>query len=88
MTKAVNVDRIVGFRYPSPGSQQVGARVPIRDKPDDVYDIKQFTRDPRNLPIDVRLFFPPLLSFSRITAQMMCSYRLQTPAPSPNLPLV
>ena len=49
----MNVDRIQGFRYPAPGSRH-GARIPIRETVDDVYDIKEYTRDPRNLPIDVR----------------------------------
>lgn len=48
----VDVERIKGYRYPAPGSRG-GARVPLRVTSDRVYDIKQFTRDPRNLPKDV-----------------------------------
>jgi hypothetical protein len=57
MTKNSPVDRIKGFRYPSPGSIH-GARIPIRDSSDDVYDIKQYTRDPRNMQADVRSLRP------------------------------
>ena len=37
--------------YYSIGSR-VGARVPIRDSEDDLYDVVQYPRDPRNLPVD------------------------------------
>ena len=57
-TKVVNVDRIQGFRFPAPGSRH-GARIPIRETEEDVYDIKEYTRDPRNLPPDVRFIIPP-----------------------------
>ena len=43
------VERIQGYRYPAPGSR-VGARVPIRDSSDDLYDTNHYIRDPRNLP--------------------------------------
>mmetsp|Transcript_35272 Transcript_35272/g.35931 ORF Transcript_35272/g.35931 Transcript_35272/m.35931 type:complete len:197 (+) Transcript_35272:48-638(+) len=42
------VERIKGFRYPAPGSR-VGARVPIRENEEQVYDIKHYSRDSRNL---------------------------------------
>jgi hypothetical protein len=48
-----DVERIQGYRYPSPGSRY-GARVPIRESEDDVYNTNQYSRDPRNLPKDVR----------------------------------
>lgn len=51
MKQNLNVERIKGYRYPSPGSQ-VGARVPLRDHSDNIYDIQEYTRDPRNLKPD------------------------------------
>jgi hypothetical protein len=51
MKQNVNVDRIKGFRHPSPGSQQ-GTRIPLRENSDNIYDIQEYTRDPRNLPPD------------------------------------
>lgn len=48
----VAVERIKGYRYPAPGSR-TGARVPVRDSEEDVYDIKHYSRDPRNLKPDV-----------------------------------
>jgi hypothetical protein len=47
-----DVERIQAFRYPSPGSRR-GARIPIRESEDDVYNINYYSRDPRNLPKDV-----------------------------------
>ena len=55
--RTVDVERIEGFRYPSPGSRPA-ARVPIRES-DEVYDTKQFTRDPRNVPRDVSIVISP-----------------------------
>ena len=49
------VERIKGFRYPSPGSAQPIARVPVRENSDDVYSIQYYTRDPKNLPIDEKM---------------------------------
>lgn len=49
------VERIQGYRYPAPGSR-TGARVPIRDSKDDVYDIKHYSRDPRNVKPDEETF--------------------------------
>jgi len=46
------VERIKGYRYPAPGSR-TGARVPVRDSAEEVYDIKHYSRDPRNLKPDV-----------------------------------
>ena len=50
------VERIQGFRYPAPGSRIQGA-VPTRATEDDVYDIKFFSRDNRNVPKDERVFY-------------------------------
>jgi hypothetical protein len=46
------VERIKGYRYPAPGSQH--ASVPVRDSEDTVYDIKNFTRHPSHMPLNVR----------------------------------
>jgi len=50
--KISSVERIKGYRYPAPGSI-TGARVPNREREDDIYDTKHFSRDPRNLQKDV-----------------------------------
>lgn len=42
------VERIQGFRYPSPGSR-IGARVPIVNGQDQIYDTNQYVRDPSNI---------------------------------------
>jgi len=49
------VERIKGYRYPAPGSR-TGARVPIRESEEDVYDIKHYSRDPRNVKPDEETF--------------------------------
>lgn len=46
--KEPGVDRIKGFRYPSPGSQPA-PKVPIRSE-DEVYNTNHYSKDPRNLP--------------------------------------
>jgi hypothetical protein len=46
------VERIKGFRFPSPGSQKE-ARVPLRETVDDVYQISHYSRDWRNLKNNV-----------------------------------
>lgn len=43
-----SVDRIQGFRFPSPGSR-IGARVPIVENSDQIYDTNQYVRDPSNI---------------------------------------
>lgn len=43
------MERIKGYRYPAPGSR-TGARVPVRDNSDMLYDTNYAPRDPRNLP--------------------------------------
>jgi len=50
MSKVAGVDRIEGFRYPSPGSRVPHTRVPVRETEDEVYNIQHYTRDPRNYP--------------------------------------
>jgi hypothetical protein len=52
MSRVEGVPSIKGFRYPSPGSLSTAVRVPARTSKDEVYDIKQFTRDPRNFRVD------------------------------------
>jgi len=49
------VERIKGYRYPAPGSR-TGARVPVRDSAEEVYDIKHYSRDPRNVKPDEETF--------------------------------
>ena len=49
------VERIKGYRYPAPGSR-TGAKVPVRDSAEDAYDIKHYSRDPRNLKPDEETF--------------------------------
>lgn len=46
------VERIKGFRYPSPGSQP-NASVPVRESEDDIYNTNFYPRDPRNLKTGV-----------------------------------
>ena len=41
-----------GHRYPAPGSVHRAA-VPVRDSEDTVYDIKNYSRNPDNLALDV-----------------------------------
>jgi hypothetical protein len=50
------VDRIQGFRYPAPGSRPVGS-VPTRTNDDDIYDIKFFSRDNRNVPTEEQIYY-------------------------------
>lgn len=52
MVSKEGVERIQGFRYPSPGSAAPTARVPVRETSDEVYNIQHYTRDPRNWPVD------------------------------------
>ena len=52
MQTGSSVERIKGYRYPAPGSVHRAA-VPVRDNEDTVYDIKNYTRDPNNLALDV-----------------------------------
>ncbi len=56
------VERIQGFRYPAPGSR-IGARVPVVDSADKVYDINQYVRDPRNLNRNVYFRYSTLVRF-------------------------
>jgi hypothetical protein len=42
-------ERSKGYRYPAPGSHEP-AVVPNRESVDDLYDIKRYASDPRNLP--------------------------------------
>ena len=53
--EGLNVERIKGYRYPAPGSR-TGARVPVRDSSDMLYDTNYAPRDPRNLPDTVSSF--------------------------------
>jgi len=46
------IERIKGFRYPSPGSMAPIARIPVRESEDETYNIQHYTRDPRNWPIN------------------------------------
>ncbi len=53
--KTSGVDRIKGFRYPSPGSQEnketegtTRSRVPVRDNSDELYDVQYYTKNPLN----------------------------------------
>jgi hypothetical protein len=46
------IERIKGFRYPSPGSAQMITRVPVRETEDETYNIQHYTRDMRNWPIN------------------------------------
>jgi hypothetical protein len=48
-----SVERIKGFRYPAPGSR-MDAKIPVRESEDAIYDTNYYSRDPRNLPNDVR----------------------------------
>ena len=59
-----NVERIKGYRYPAPGSRP-GAAVPTRFSEDEVYDIKHYARDPRNLIKDVSHHFSISYNFTR-----------------------
>ena len=54
-----SVERIKGFRFPSPGSR-TGARIPTRDS-DELYDTGYFKRDPRNLLRNVSYLFYQLI---------------------------
>ncbi len=42
------VDRIEGYRFPAPGSRPE-AYVPTRDNDDEIFDVKHYPNDPRNL---------------------------------------
>ena len=46
------VERIKGFRYPSPGSVHE-ASVVVRDSTDGIYDTKNYPRNPENLKPNV-----------------------------------
>ena len=52
MQTGSKVERIKGYRYPAPGSVHRAA-VPVRDSEDTVYDIKNYSRNPDNLALDV-----------------------------------
>lgn len=54
-TNVSGVERIKGYRFPAPGSRS-GARVPVRDSLEDVYDVKHYSRDPRNVKPDQETF--------------------------------
>lgn len=51
--KQPGVERIKGFRYPSPGSQPQ-AKVPIRTE-DELYNTSIYHKDPRNLPDETQI---------------------------------
>jgi len=51
------VERIKGFRYPAPGSRP-HANIPIRESEDGVYDVKYYSRDPRNVSPQVCRLIP------------------------------
>jgi hypothetical protein len=55
----VPVERIKGYRYPAPGSR-VGARIPIRDHDDELYETTYYTRNSANLPKEVRSLYKDL----------------------------
>ena len=48
------VERIVGYRYPAPGSAHL-SRVPVRDSEDAVYNITNYPRNPNNIELDVSI---------------------------------
>eukprot|EP01039_Chlorochromonas_danica_P009368 gene9368-10343_t len=48
MKVVTGVERIKGFRHPSPGSQPT-PRIPVRESLDEVYDTSHYTHDHRNL---------------------------------------
>lgn len=48
--KMEGVERIKGYRYPSPGSQ-AQPTIPSTDVPDRLYDIQYYTRDTRRAPL-------------------------------------
>ena len=52
MQTGSKVEHIKGYRYPAPGSVHRAA-VPVRDSEDTVYDIKNYSRNPDNLALDV-----------------------------------
>jgi hypothetical protein len=54
--EGLNVPRIKGYRYPAPGSRH-GAKVPMRDHSDQLYDTTYAPHDPRNLPNTVSLLY-------------------------------
>jgi hypothetical protein len=54
--EGLNVDRIKGYRYPAPGSRH-GAKVPMRDHSDQLYDTTYAPHDPRNLPDTVSFLY-------------------------------
>lgn len=45
-----SVERIKGFRYPSPGSRGRDASIPTREAHESIYDTSYYIKDPRNLP--------------------------------------
>ena len=50
--KVEGVDRIEGYRYPAPGSQKP-PRIPTLENEAELYDIKFYSKDRRNLPKEV-----------------------------------
>jgi hypothetical protein len=61
--KAVtSVARIKGNRWPSPGSV-TGARVPLFDSTDRLYNSNYVTRDPRNTIRNVSTYYGPFQFF-------------------------
>ena len=83
MHKQTNIDRIKGYRYPAPGSRE-GASVPIRESEDDIYDTKQYTRDPRNVPQEEQLF----VNTSKKTVLLEPSTIFKVGSPGSNIPAV
>ena len=51
--EGLDVERIKGYRYPAPGSR-LGAKVPMRDHSDELFDTGFASHDNRNLPNTVR----------------------------------
>jgi len=83
MQKQVNIERIKGYRYPAPGSRE-GASVPIRESEDDIYDVKQYSRDPRNVPDEEQLF----VNTSKKTVLLEPSAIQKVGSPGANIPAV
>jgi len=55
MQTGTKAEGIQGFRYPAPGSQPQ-PKVPLVPNEDQIYDAKFFSRDSRNLPVQVYIY--------------------------------